>query len=41
MQPPNCNTDPTLHDETLDVHHSVDGGVHFLFKNNHVIINTF
>ena len=31
MQPPNRKTDPTLHDEAPDVHHSVDGGVYFLF----------
>ena len=40
MQPPNCNTDPMRHDEALDVHRIVEGGIHLLFKNNYVIINT-
>ena len=40
MQPPNCNTDPMPHDEASYVHHTVNGGVHLLFKNNYVIINT-
>ena len=40
MQPINRDTDHTQHHEAPDVHHTVHGGAHFLFKTNYVIINT-
>ena len=40
MQPISCDTDHTPHHEAPDVHHTVHGGAHLLFKTNYVIINT-
>ena len=40
MQPINRDIDHTQHHEALDVHRTVHGGDHFLFKTNYVIINT-
>ena len=40
MQPVNCDTNHTPHHEALDVHCTIHGGAHFLFKTNYVIINT-
>lgn len=39
MQPVSRDTDHTLHDEAPDVHRTVHGGAHFLFKTNYVIID--
>ena len=40
MQPGlNHDTDHTPHHEAPDVHHTVQGGAHLLFKINYVIIN--
>ena len=39
MQPVNCD-DHTQHHEAPDVHRTIDGGAHLLFKINYVIINT-
>jgi hypothetical protein len=40
MQPINLDTDHTQHHEAPDVHRTIDGGAHLLFKANYVIINT-
>ena len=40
MQPVNPDTDHTQHHEAPDVHRTIDGGAHLLFKTNYVIINT-
>ena len=39
MQPVSCDIDHTLHHEAPDVHRTVRGGAHFLFKTNYVFIN--
>ena len=38
MQLVNCD-DHTQHHEVPDVHRTINGGAHFLFKTNYVIIN--
>ena len=40
MQPVNPDIDHTQHHEAPNVHRTVDGGAHLLFKTNYVIINT-
>ena len=40
IQPINHDTDHTQHHEAPDVHRTVHRGAYFLFKTNHVIINT-
>ena len=40
MQPINRDTNHTQHHEAPDVHRTIHGGAHLLFKTNYVIINT-